>query len=114
MIITFTAKLIEKIIIEELRRTLLEVSFRVMPFTEFVKAIDQNLLILTEEFVTRVILGSINLFMNVFFVVKKISVHFSSIEELDDQPKSYSMKEQLIFMLPNIKSVRPIVLLVRI
>ncbi|CAF3773297.1 unnamed protein product [Rotaria magnacalcarata] len=62
---------------EELKRTLLDLSYRVMPFDRFVSAIDQNILILTEEFVTRVIL------------------------ELDDEPKSYTIKEQLIFMLPN-------------
>lgn len=42
----------------ELQRTLLEMSFRVMPFDRFVMAIDQNILTLTEEFVKRVILGS--------------------------------------------------------
>ncbi|CAF3178993.1 unnamed protein product [Rotaria socialis] len=62
---------------EELQRTLLDLSYRVMPFDRFVAAIDQNILILTEEFVTRIIL------------------------ELDDEPKSYTVKEQLIFMLPN-------------
>ncbi|CAF2735907.1 unnamed protein product [Rotaria sp. Silwood2] len=62
-------------------RVLLELSYRVMPFDRFVAAIDQNILTLTEEFVSRVIL------------------------ELDDDPKSYAMKEQLIFMLPNINSV---------
>ena len=41
----------------ELQRTLLEMSFRVMPFDRFVMAIDQNILTLTEEFVKRVILG---------------------------------------------------------
>ncbi|CAF3368577.1 unnamed protein product [Rotaria sp. Silwood1] len=64
----------------ELQRILLEISFRVMPFDRFVAAIDQNILTLTEEFVSKVIL------------------------ELDDDPKSYAMKEQLIFMLPNINS----------
>ncbi|CAF4972078.1 unnamed protein product, partial [Rotaria socialis] len=59
------------------QRTLLDLSYRVMPFDRFVAAIDQNILILTEEFVTRIIL------------------------ELDDEPKSYTVKEQLIFMLPN-------------
>lgn len=41
----------------ELKRTLLDLSYRVMPFDRFVAAIDQNILALTEEFVTRVILG---------------------------------------------------------
>lgn len=41
----------------ELERTLLNLSFRVMPFDRFVNAIDQNILKLTEEFVSRVILG---------------------------------------------------------
>ncbi|CAF3700955.1 unnamed protein product, partial [Rotaria sordida] len=64
----------------ELQRVLLELSYRVMPFDRFVAAIDQNILTLTEEFVSRVIL------------------------ELDDDPESYTIKEQLIFMLPNINS----------
>ena len=41
----------------ELQRTLIEVSFRVMPFDRFVTAVDQNILTLTEEFVSRIILG---------------------------------------------------------
>ena len=41
----------------ELQRTLLDLSYRVMSFDRFVDAIDQNILILTEEFVSRIILG---------------------------------------------------------
>ncbi len=41
----------------ELQRTLIEVSFRVMPFDRFVAAIDQNILTLTQEFVQEVIRG---------------------------------------------------------
>ncbi|UJR27570.1 hypothetical protein I4U23_008851 [Adineta vaga] len=65
---------------DELQRTLLEMSFRVLSFDRFIMAIDQNILTLTEEFVERVIL------------------------ELDNDSKSYAMKEQLILMLPNTNS----------
>jgi hypothetical protein len=41
----------------DLQRTLIEVSFRVMPFDRFVAAIDQNILTLTQEFVQQVISG---------------------------------------------------------
>ena len=44
-------------IFEELQRTLLDLSFRVMPFDRFVSSIDHNILTLTEEFVSRIILG---------------------------------------------------------
>ncbi|CAF3840686.1 unnamed protein product [Adineta steineri] len=65
---------------DELQRTLIEVSFRVMPFDRFIAAIDHNILTLTEDFVLRV------------------------ISELDNDPKSYTIKEQLILMLPNTNS----------
>ena len=35
----------------------MEVSFRVMPFNDFIAAIDQNILTLTQEFVEQVIAG---------------------------------------------------------
>lgn len=41
----------------ELQGTLLDVSFRVMPFDRFVAAIDQDILTLTYEFVQQVIEG---------------------------------------------------------
>lgn len=80
----------------ELQRTLLEVSFRVMPFDRFVTAIDQNILTLTEEFVTRIIFGK---------KTRTPARANRSIVELDDDPKSYAVKEQLILMLPNVNSV---------
>lgn len=47
---------IEKgIVVLELQQTLLEVSFRVMPFHRFVAAIDQDILNLTYDFVHRIV-----------------------------------------------------------
>ena len=68
-----------------------------MPFDRFVTAIDQDILNLTEEFVTRVILGKIN-------GCRSSSTQALPVE-LDDCPTSYAMKEQLIYMLPDINSV---------
>lgn len=44
----------------ELQRTLLDVSFRVMPFDRFIAAVDQNILTLTYEFVQQVLTGKEN------------------------------------------------------
>ena len=71
-----------------------------MPFDRFVAAIDQNILNLTEEFVTRVILGKINGPAG----SRSASTQALTVE-LDDDPTSYAMKEQLIYMLPDINSV---------
>ena len=71
-----------------------------MPFDRFVAAIDQNILNLTEEFVTRVILGRSNGPAGCRSVATQ-----ALIVELDDDPTSYAMKEQLIYMLPDINAV---------
>ena len=65
----YSIMMMNDVITEELRQTLLTVSFRVLSFADFVKAIDQNILLLTEEFVTRVVLGSVHLFIDVLFIL---------------------------------------------
>jgi len=87
----------------ELQKILLEVSFCVMPFSDFVAAVDQDILRLTQEFVEHVIAGSNNRSSNeIFFKL------FSSVcsELNNDDPKSYSIKEQLILMLPSSTGVK--------
>ena len=88
-------------VVLELQQTLLDVSFRVMPFDEFVAALDHNILTLTHEFVQETIKRTRNESLPLKFH------HFLFPLELDkDNPLSYTIGEQLILMLRDVGSVR--------
>lgn len=95
-------------VVLELQRTLLDVSFRVMPFDEFVAAVDHNILTLTYEFVQETIKRTRNGSLLLKYP------HFLFSLELDkDNPLSYTIGEQLILMLRDVGSVRKTFLTVK-